>query len=53
MCDLRDITDGIGDFVRDVVGFVEDVVDVFVDVIEEVIGWIVPNQKFQISVTKM
>ena len=43
MCDLRDITDGIGDFVRDVVGFVEDVVDVFVDVIEEVIGWIVPQ----------
>ena len=43
MCDLRDITDGIGYFVRDVVGFVEDVVDVFVDVIEEVIGWIVPQ----------
>tara|TARA_R100000426_G_scaffold22342_1_gene19208 strand:+ start:322 stop:3258 length:2937 start_codon:yes stop_codon:yes gene_type:complete len=43
MCDLRDITDGIGDFVRDVVGFVEDVVEVFVDVIEEVIGWIVPQ----------
>ena len=42
MCDLRDISDGIGDFVRDVVGFVEDVVDVFVDVIQEVIGWIVP-----------
>ena len=43
MCDLRDIGDGIGDFVRDVVGFVEDVVEVFVDVIEEVIGWIVPQ----------
>ena len=43
MCDLRDIFDEVGDFVRDVVGFVEDVVDVFVDVIEEVIGWIVPQ----------
>jgi len=43
MCDLRDITDGIGDFVSDVVGFVEDVVEVFVDVIQEVIGWIVPQ----------
>jgi hypothetical protein len=43
MCDLRDISDGIGDFVRDVVGFVEDVVEVFVDIVQEVIGWIVPQ----------
>jgi len=42
MCDLRDITDGIGDFISDVVGFVEDVVEVVVDVVQDVIGWLVP-----------